>query len=266
MPRDFGRSWQPVMLQPQFDHQQPGALFRPRSSTIISQWRPDWPEVQQVCSLRRLAADDDLLRTQLLTTITLGAARLRPSLIPRTTLPALTSLTSTRDASNVPTTDPKTKAQSLIDALPGSSLISKTAILSSAAGLSIYAISNEYYVLNEESVVAFALLTMWISVFRYGGPMYSQWAEGQNEKMKGILNAARADHTQAVKNRIENVQQMSSVVDVTKSLFDVSKVCGLREGVVIDGLCWDANDFVGDRPDRGSGLRARAEDGPGTRG
>jgi F-type H+-transporting ATPase subunit b len=125
----------------------------------------------------------------------------------------------------VPATDPKTKAQSLIDALPGSSLISKSAILSSAAGLSVYAISNEYYVLNEESIVALALLTMWISVFRYGGPMYSSWAEGQNEKIKGILNAARADHTQAVKTRIENVQQMAGVVDVTKSLFEVSKVC-----------------------------------------
>jgi F-type H+-transporting ATPase subunit b len=79
-------------------------------------------------------------------------------------------------------------------------------------------------VLNEESIVALALLTMWVSVFRYGGPMYAKWAEGENEKVKGILNAARADHTQAVKTRIENVQQMAGVVDVTKSLFEVSKV------------------------------------------
>lgn len=54
--------------------------------------------------------------------------------------------------------------------------------------------------------------------------MYKEWAEAQNEKIKGILNAARADHTEAVKVRMENVQQMSEVVDITKSLFAVSKV------------------------------------------
>lgn len=150
-----------------------------------------------------------------------GAARLRPSVVPRT-LPALTSLTATRPASNVPE-DPKTKAQSIIDALPGSSLVSKTAILSSAAGLSIYAISNEYYVVNEETVVAFCLLSVWGALIKYGGPVYKEWAQAQNEKIKNILNSARADHTQAVKDRIENVQQMGGVVDVTKALFAVSK-------------------------------------------
>lgn len=54
--------------------------------------------------------------------------------------------------------------------------------------------------------------------------MYKEWAEAQNEKIKGILNAARKDHTQAVKTRIEDVQQMSGVIDITKSLFAVSKV------------------------------------------
>ncbi|RYP38140.1 hypothetical protein DL767_002657 [Monosporascus sp. MG133] len=150
-----------------------------------------------------------------------GAARLRPSVVPRT-LPALTSLPATRPVSNVPE-DPKTKAQSIIDALPGSSLVSKTAILSSAAGLSIYAISNEYYVVNEETVVAFCLLSVWGALIKYGGPVYKEWAQAQNEKIKNILNSARADHTQAVKDRIENVQQMGGVVDVTKALFAVSK-------------------------------------------
>ncbi|TPX15654.1 uncharacterized protein E0L32_004352 [Thyridium curvatum] len=151
-----------------------------------------------------------------------GAARLRPSIAPRS-LPALTSLTTVRPASNVPTEEPKAKAQSIIDAIPGNSLISKTAILSSAAGLSVYALSNEYYVVNEETVVAFCLLSVWGALIKYGGPMYKEWAEAQNEKIKGILNAARKDHTQAVKNRIGDVQQMSGVIDITKSLFAVSK-------------------------------------------
>ncbi|KAJ4410293.1 atp4 subunit B of the stator stalk of mitochondrial F1F0 ATP synthase [Gnomoniopsis sp. IMI 355080] len=154
----------------------------------------------------------------------LGAARLRPSISTRT-LPAITSLAASghRSASNVPAEDPKKKAQSILDALPGNSLVSKTAILSSAAGLSIYALSNEYYVVNEETVVAFCLLSVWGAVIKYAGPMYTEWAEAQNKKIAGILNAARADHTQAVKTRIDSVQQMSGVVDITKSLFEVSK-------------------------------------------
>ncbi len=54
--------------------------------------------------------------------------------------------------------------------------------------------------------------------------MYNEWANGQVNKIKGILNAAREDHTAAVKSRIENVQQMGGVVDITKTLFEVSKV------------------------------------------
>ncbi|KAK0751706.1 hypothetical protein B0T18DRAFT_387789 [Schizothecium vesticola] len=151
-----------------------------------------------------------------------GAARLRPSVAPRV-IPATTSLTSTRQSSGVPAQDPKSKAQSILDTLPGSSLMSKTAILSSAAGISVYAISNEYYVVNEETVVAFCLLSVWGALIKFGGPMYKEWAEGQTEKIKGILNSARADHTNAVKARIEDVQQMTGVVDITKTLFEVSK-------------------------------------------
>ena len=55
--------------------------------------------------------------------------------------------------------------------------------------------------------------------------MYKEWADGQVAKMRGILNAARDDHTTAVKSRIDNVQQLGSVIDVTKQLFEVSKVC-----------------------------------------
>ena len=152
-----------------------------------------------------------------------GAARLRPAL-PSRTLPALTSLTTARSASGVPAEEPKKKAQSILDSLPGNSLVSKTAILSSTAGVGIYALSNEYYVVNEETIVAFCLLSIWTAVFKYGGPMYKEWADGQVNKIKGILNAARADHTEAVKTRIESVQQLGSVVDITKTLFEVSKV------------------------------------------
>ena len=124
----------------------------------------------------------------------------------------------------MPAEEPKKKAQSILDSLPGNNLFSKTAFLSSAAGLSIYALSNEYYVMNEETVVAVCLLAVWTGLIKYGGPGYKEWAESQNEKIKNILNSARADHTEAVKTRIEDVKQMTGVVDITKALFEVSKV------------------------------------------
>ena len=124
----------------------------------------------------------------------------------------------------MPTEDPKQKAQSILDSLPGNSLVSKTAILSATAGLSIAAISNELYVMNEETVAAFCLLSVFTAVAKYGGPAYKEWAEAQVQKHKDILNAARADHTNAVKQRMENVKELSGVVDLTKQLFEVSKV------------------------------------------
>lgn len=157
--------------------------------------------------------------------IFLGATRLRPS-APIRNLPVVTlQLRSSRQASNVPAEDPKKRAQSIIDALPGGSLISKTAILSAGTGVSIWAISNELYVVNEETVVAFSLLSVFYGIFRYGGPMYKEWADTQIQKIKDIMYAARAGHADAVKARIEDVKPLSNVVEITKQLFEVSKVC-----------------------------------------
>ena len=139
-------------------------------------------------------------------------------------------MTSSRYQSNVPAQqDPKKAAASIIDALPGSSIASKTAILSAGAGVSIWAISNELYVMNEETVVAFCLLSVFYGIYKYGGPMYSDWAQGQIEKIKGILDTARHGHADAVKARIEDVKPLSHVVEITKQLFEVSKVCGFVE-------------------------------------
>ncbi|KAK8149665.1 atp4 subunit B of the stator stalk of mitochondrial F1F0 ATP synthase [Beauveria asiatica] len=154
-----------------------------------------------------------------------SAAGAAPYLRPTIARRALPALAAARHAStsNVPAEEPKKKAQSILDSLPGNSLLSKTAILSSGAGLSIYALSSEYYVMNEETVIAVCLLSIWGGLIKYGGPAYKEWAQSQNDKIKNILNSARADHTEAVKTRIEDVKQMGGVVDITKAMFEVSK-------------------------------------------
>lgn len=50
-----------------------------------------------------------------------------------------------------------------------------------------------------------------------------QWAQGQIDRIKGILNSSRAEHTNAVKERINNVSQMKDVVSITEGLFALSK-------------------------------------------
>ena len=202
------------------------------TSPLIPQWRLAWLAALSVSSIAPLELDTRSIGPRGFAnagpSCRTGANNfLRPT-VARRTLPALGSVSAARNSSNVPTEDPKKKAQSIVDSLPGNSLISKTAILSSAAGLSAYAISSEYYVMNEETVVAFCLLATWTALIKFGGPAYSQWADAQNEKIKGILNQAREDHTEAVKTRIGDVEQMSGVVDVTKALFEVSKVRSQR--------------------------------------
>ena len=53
---------------------------------------------------------------------------------------------------------------------------------------------------------------------------YSQWAEGHINRIKGILNSSRSEHTDAVKERITSVSQMKDVSSITEGLFALSKV------------------------------------------
>lgn len=45
------------------------------------------------------------------------------------------------------------------------------------------------------------------------------------QKILGVLNASRQEHTSAVEARITDVSEMKDSVDVTKALFAMSKVC-----------------------------------------
>jgi F-type H+-transporting ATPase subunit b len=164
----------------------------------------------------------------------------------------------------VPQEDPKKKAQSLMDSIPvpGNSPLTKAAVLSAGAGLSIAAISNELYVVNEESIVALSLLTIFWAVAKYAGPAWGDYANQQRDKIAGILNAARADHTTAVKQRIQSVQDLGGVIDITKTLFEVSKVRleSTRRAIDRQWTAIEANSSIGDCQARGSGFRARAKD------
>ena len=119
--------------------------------------------------------------------------------------------------------EPEKKAASLIDALPGNSILSKTGILSVGAALTAVAVSKEIYVVNEETTVLAAFVGILAVIVQAGGGPYKEWAEGHIQRMKDVLNGARSEHTQAVRERISTVSEMRDVVGVTKSLFAISK-------------------------------------------
>jgi hypothetical protein len=71
---------------------------------------------------------------------------------------------------------------------------------------------------------------------------YKEWAENHIARIKGVLDGARDEHTQAVKDRIDEVGQMKDVVSLTQGLFEVSKVSLPRippsSSCLIDHVLW----------------------------
>ncbi|KAI0047145.1 hypothetical protein FA95DRAFT_1606325 [Auriscalpium vulgare] len=119
---------------------------------------------------------------------------------------------------------PSERASELIEKLPSSpSLITKTGTAILGSGLIAAAISQELYVVNEETVVAVGYLLLFAYIAKIIRTPYKDWAEGHIARIKGVLDKSRSEHTQAVKERIDSVGQMKDVVSLTQALFAVSK-------------------------------------------
>ncbi|KIP01922.1 hypothetical protein PHLGIDRAFT_131025 [Phlebiopsis gigantea 11061_1 CR5-6] len=119
---------------------------------------------------------------------------------------------------------PSQRAEEIINKLPSSpGLITKTGSAILGAGLVATAISQELYVMNEETVIAVGFIVLASFIAKSMREPYKDWAEGHINRVKNILNSARAEHTQAVKDRIAGVEQMKDVVAITEGLFALSK-------------------------------------------
>ena len=134
-------------------------------------------------------------------------------------------------------TDPKAKANSIINAIPGNNILTKTGVLGTSAAAVIYAISNELYVINDESILLLTFLGFTGLVAKYLAPAYKDFADARMKKVSDVLNASRNKHVEAVKDRIDSVSQLQNVAETTKVLFDVSKetgkICHLQSSVRI---------------------------------
>jgi F-type H+-transporting ATPase subunit b len=119
--------------------------------------------------------------------------------------------------------EPKEKANSIINALPGNSLVSKTGFLTLGTGLATFMISKEIYVFNEETLVLVASAGLLGVLLKYLREPFNNMANDHIGRIKSILVQAREDHKAAVNERITEVGQMKDLVEVTKALFEVSR-------------------------------------------
>lgn len=119
--------------------------------------------------------------------------------------------------------EPKEKANSIIDALPGNNLISKTGILATSAAAAIYGISNELIILHDETILVVTFSSFVALCAKFVAPLYTEWADGEINKVNTLLNESKNKHVTAVKDRIESVSQLKDVVNTTKQLFNISR-------------------------------------------
>ncbi|THU94896.1 ATP4, subunit B of the stator stalk of mitochondrial F1F0 ATP synthase [Dendrothele bispora CBS 962.96] len=154
----------------------------------------------------------------------IAVSSLRAAARPRTVaaLPQVLASRSMASSSNPP--PPSERASEIINKLPSSpNLITKTGTAILGTGLAAAAISQELYVFNEETIVLIGTVIVLSYLGKTIREPYSNWASTQVQKIKNILDSARAEHTQAVQDRIDDVKKMKDVVALTESLFALSK-------------------------------------------
>ncbi|KAF9314416.1 atp4 subunit B of the stator stalk of mitochondrial F1F0 ATP synthase [Podila horticola] len=150
-----------------------------------------------------------------------SVAAVRPMVASRST--ASVAVRHMATSSEEKQVSPESKAQSIIDSLPGNSLITKTGYVTAIAGAATYLISKEIYVFNEESLVLLAFAATFGGIVKSAREPFNEWADGHINKIRSVLEKARVDHKAAVADRIDQVGQMKDVVEVTKALYALSK-------------------------------------------
>lgn len=119
--------------------------------------------------------------------------------------------------------EPKEKANTIVDAMPGNNYLSKTGVLATSAAAAVYGISNGLLVIHDESILVVSFAAFIALCGKFVAPLYTEWADGEVKKVSDLLNGSRTKHVEAVKDRISSVSQLKDVVETTKQLFAVSK-------------------------------------------
>jgi len=118
---------------------------------------------------------------------------------------------------------PDEKAASVINSVPSSSLWTKTGGVILGTGVTAAAVSQELYVLNEETVITVGFFIIVAAIARTAGGPYKSWAEGHINRIRDTLYAAKEEHTKAVTERIDSVKTLKDVVPLTEQLYTVAR-------------------------------------------
>ncbi|KAJ2843390.1 atp4 subunit B of the stator stalk of mitochondrial F1F0 ATP synthase, partial [Coemansia brasiliensis] len=118
---------------------------------------------------------------------------------------------------------PSDKANRIIDAFPGNSLVAKTGYFASATGLTALLIAKEIYVLNEETILLVAFGSILAVLYKVIKEPYNSWAQSSLQAIEQVLAKARGDHATAVASQIEAQSQLKDIKEYTQSMFGMSK-------------------------------------------
>ena len=80
--------------------------------------------------------------------------------------------------------------------------------------------------MNEETITAIAIISSWIGIYYFAKEPYKAWAQGHIDRQKAVLNEAKQNHKDVVQERLDSLQELSGVIDITRGLFEVSRVRG----------------------------------------
>ncbi|RKP35095.1 ATP synthase subunit 4 mitochondrial precursor [Dimargaris cristalligena] len=163
-----------------------------------------------------------------------GSIRPLATSTPRVALAARTFSSSASNQNAVKVEEPEKKANSIIDALPGNSLLSKTGILTVGASAAAFLVSKEIYVINEETVALIATVGLLSVLYKIGREPYNEFAQGYIQNMVNIFNDARKEHRAAVQSRIDQVAELKDIVQVTKDMFQMSKDMAQMEAQIFE--------------------------------
>ncbi|KAJ7493337.1 ATP4, subunit B of the stator stalk of mitochondrial F1F0 ATP synthase [Mycena galericulata] len=150
----------------------------------------------------------------------IAVSSLRAAARPRAVAAIPQALNARSMASSSSPPPPSERASEIINKLPSSpNLITKAGTAVLGTGVVAAAISSELYVISDETVLLVGSIVFLTLVARAIRQPYSDWADAQVARIKGVLDAARTDHTQAMKD----------VVALTKGLFALSKETAVLE-------------------------------------
>ena len=118
---------------------------------------------------------------------------------------------------------PVAKANSLLDLVPGNSLLTKTGVVATGVGLTAVAISKEFLLLHPETIVLGAFAGMVVFLHQQVTPIVANELDTRADEIRKHLNAAGDARKANLLNEIEATKGNTETVGITKEIFAISK-------------------------------------------